>query len=135
MKAACIKAHHKRRLAPGQLDSLVHAIAPNLLNRQFEATGPNQQWPQTLPTWSRECWLFVTVVLDLYSRRVMGWLMQPTMREQRVMDALLMAIFRRLRPRAVLHHSDQRSQYTSEGFQRLLKSHSIVCSMSRRGNC
>ena len=65
----------------------------------------------------------------------MGWSMQPTMTAQLVMDALLMAIFRRGRPRAVLHHSDQGSQYTSEDFQRLLESHGIVCSMSRRGNC
>ena len=61
--------------------------------------------------------------------------MQPTMTAQLVMDALLMAIFRRGRPKAVLHHSDQGSQYTSEDFQRLLESHGITCSMSRRGNC
>ena len=85
--------------------------------------------------WTGEGWLFVAVVLDLYSRRVVGWSMQPTMTAQSVMDALLMAIFRRGRPRAVLHHSDQGSQYTSEDFQRLLESHGIVCSMSRRGNC
>jgi putative transposase len=66
---------------------------------------------------------------------VVGWSMQPTMTAQLVMDALLIAIFRRGRPRAVLHHSGQGSQYTSEDFQRLLESHGIVCSMSRRGNC
>lgn len=85
--------------------------------------------------WTGEGWLFVAVVLDLYSRRVVGWSMQPTMTAQLVMDALLMAIFRRGRPQAVLHLSDQGSQYTSEDFQRLLESHGIVCSMSRRGNC
>ena len=84
--------------------------------------------------WTGEGWLFVAVVLDLYSRRVVGWSMQPTMTAQLVMDALLMAVFRRGRPRAVLHHSDQGSQYTSEVFQRLLDSHGNVCSMSRRGN-
>jgi putative transposase len=77
----------------------------------------------------------VAVLLDLYSRRVVGWSMQPTMTTQLVMDALLMAIFRRGRPQAVLHQSDQGSQYTSEDFQRLLDSHGIVCSMRRRGNC
>jgi len=85
--------------------------------------------------WTGEGWLFVAVYLDLCSRRVVGWSMQQTMTAQLVMDALLMAIFRRGRPRAVLHHSDQGSQYTSEDFQRLLESHGIVCSMSRRGNC
>lgn len=77
----------------------------------------------------------MAVVLDLYSRRVVGWSMQPTMTAQLVMDALLMAILRHGRPEAVLHHSDQASQYTSEDFQRLLESHGITCSMSRRGNC
>ena len=136
MKAAGIKARHKRRRAPGQLDSPIHAIAPNLLDRQFKATGPNQKWAADFTyVWTGEGWLFVAVVLDLYSRRVVGWSMQPTMTAQLVMDALLMAIFRRGRPRAVLHHSDQGSQYTSEDFQRLLESHGIICSMSRRGNC
>lgn len=136
MKAAGIKARHKRRRAPGQLEAVVHAIAPNLLDRQFEATGPNQKWAADFTyVWTGEGWLFVAVVLDLYSRRVVGWSMQPTMTAQLVMDALLMAVFRRGRPRAVLHHSDQGSQYTSEDFQRLLESHGIVCSMSRRGNC
>jgi len=110
MKAAGIKARHKRRRAPGQLDSSIHAIAPNLLDRQFEATGPNQKWAADFTyVWTGESWLFVAVVLDLYSRRVVGWSMQPTMTAQLVMDALLMAIFRRGRPRAVLHHSDQGS--------------------------
>lgn len=136
MKAAGIKARHKRRRAPGQVDEAVHAIAPNLLDRQFEATGPNQKWAADFTyVWTGEGWLFVAVVLDLYSRRVVGWSMQPTMTAQLVMDALMMAVFRRGRPRAVMHHSDQGSQYTSENFQRLLESHGITCSMSRRGNC
>jgi len=111
MQAAGIKARHKRRRAPGQLETAVHAIAPNLLDRQFAATGPNQKWAADFTyVWTGEGWLFVAVVLDLYSRRVVGWSMQPTMTAQLVMDALLMAVFRRGRPRAVLHHSDQGSQ-------------------------
>jgi putative transposase len=136
MQAAGIKARHKRRRMPGQLVSVVHSVAPNLLERQFEATAPNQKWAADFTyVWTAEGWLFVAVVLDLYSRRIVGWSMQPTMTAQLVMDALLMAIFRRGRPQAVLHHSDQGSQYTSEDFQRLLESHGIICSMSRRGNC
>jgi len=131
-----MKARHKRRRNPGQLQTTVHAIAPNLLDRQFEATAPNQKWAADFTyVWTGEGWLFVAIVLDLYSRRVVGWSMQQTMTAQLVMDALLMAVFRRGRPKAVLHHSDQGSQYTSEDFQRLLESHGIVCSMSRRGNC
>jgi len=136
MQAAGIKARHKRRRMPGQLAAVVHTVAPNLLERQFDATAPNQKWTADFTyVWTAEGWLFVAVVLDLYSRRVVGWSMQPTMTAQLVMDALLMAIFRRGRPQAVLHHSDQGSQYTSEDFQRLLDAHGIICSMSRRGNC
>jgi putative transposase len=136
MQAAGIKARHKRRRLPGQLASVVHSVAPNILDRQFEATAPNQKWAADFTyVWTAEGWLFVAVVLDLYSRRIVGWSMQPTMTAQLVMDALLMAVFRRGRPQAVLHHSDQGSQYTSEDFQRLLEAHGIVCSMSRRGNC
>lgn len=110
MKTAGIKARHKRRRHPGQLQASVHAIAPNLLDRQFEATAPNQKWAADFTyVWTGEGWLFVAVVLDLYSRRVVGWSMQSTMTAQLVMDALLMAVFRRERPRAVLHHSDQGS--------------------------
>lgn len=114
----------------------VYAIALNLLDRQFEAIGPNQKWAADCTyVWTGEGLLFVAVVLDLYSRRVVGWSTQSTMTAKLVMDVLLMAIFRRGRPRAVLHHSDQGSQYTSEDFQRLFESHCIVCSMSRRGSC
>jgi len=88
MQAAGIKARHKRRRAPGQLETAVHAIAPNLLDRQFAATGPNQKWAADFTyVWTGEGWLFVAVVLDLYSRRVVGWSMQPTMTAQLVMDA------------------------------------------------
>ena len=122
------QARHKRRRQPDQMLAVVHSIAPDLLDRRFEATGPNQKWAANLTyVWTAEGWLFVAVVLDLYSRRVVGWSMQPTMTAELVMDA-------------VLHHSDQGSrgeftQYTSEDFQRLLDSHGITCSMSRRGNC
>jgi putative transposase len=75
------------------------------------------------------------VVLDLFSRRVVGWSMSSSMSAQLVIDALLMAIWRRGAPKELLHHSDQGSQYTAEEFQRLLAEHGIVCSMSRRGDC
>ena len=136
MKSAGIKARHKRRRMPGQPLSVVHSVAPNILDRQFEASAPNQKWVADFTyVWTAEGWLFVAVVLDLYSRRIVGWSMQPTMAAQLVIDALLMAIYRRGHPLAVLHHSDQGSQYTSEDFQRFLESHGIICSMSRRGNC
>lgn len=77
MQAAGIKARHKRRRLPGQLISVMHSVAPNLLERQFEATAPNQKWAADFTcVWTTEGWLFVAVVLDLYSRRVVGWSMQ-----------------------------------------------------------
>lgn len=83
MAAAGIKAGHKRRRTPGQLEAAVHSIAPNLLDRQFEATGPYRKWAADFTyVWTGEGWLFVAVFLDLYSRRVVGWSMQPTMTAQ-----------------------------------------------------
>lgn len=84
-------------------------------------------------TWTAEGWLYVVVMLDLYSRRIVGWSMQSSMTRQLVADALMMAVWRRGRPQELLHHSDQGSQYTSEHFQRLLHEQGIVCSMSRAG--
>ena len=79
--------------------------------------------------------LALAVIIDLFSRRVVGWSMSGTMTAQLVTDALIMAIWRRGKPDALLHHSDQGSQYTSEQFQRLMADHGVACSMSRSGNC
>jgi putative transposase len=81
-----------------------------------------------------EGWLYVAAVVDLCSRRVVGWSMSPVMTAQLVTDALVMAIWRRGKPDALLHHSDRGSQYTSEQFQRLMADHGVACSMSRSGN-
>jgi len=111
-----------------------YAIATNVLERDFKASGPNQRWVADFTYIdTAEGWLFLAVVLDLFSRRVVGWSMQ--MSAQLVMDALTMALWRRGKPNALLHHSDQGSQYTSEDFQRLLAHHGIACSMSRKGDC
>jgi len=83
--------------------------------------------------WTAEGWLYVAVVLDLYSRRIVGWSMQSSMTSPLVADALMMAVWRRGKPVELLHHSDQGSQYTSEHFRELLKEQGITCSMSRAG--
>jgi putative transposase len=130
-------ARARRRRPP--LDSGTrpeHCIAPNLLDRQFEASAPNQKWVADFTyICTGEGWLYLAVVLDLFSRRVVGWSMSPVMTAQFVLDALMMAVWRRGKPQKLLHHSDQGSQYTSEEFQRLLAAQGIVCSMSRRGDC
>lgn len=137
MQAAGLQARRKRRRSP--TDTGVrpeHSIAANMLERQFEADAPNRKWVADFTyLWTAEGWLFVAAVLDLYSRRIVGWSMSGAMTAQLVSDALLMALWRRGKPDELLHHSDQGSQYTSEDFQRLLRDHGIVCSMSRRGDC
>ncbi len=84
--------------------------------------------------WTAEGWLLVAVVRDLFSRRVVGWSMQADMTAQLVTDALVMAVWRRGRTTALVHHSDRGSQYTSESFQRLLREIGVTCSMSRAGH-
>jgi len=96
MKAVGINAHYRRCHAPGQLDASVHATVPNLLDGQFESTGPNQKCAADFAhVWTGKEWLFVAVVLDLYLQRLVGWLMRPTMTAQLAIEASLTAIRRR----------------------------------------
>jgi putative transposase len=111
-------------------------VAENLLDRQFEAAGPNERWVTDItyiPT--REGWLYLAVVEDLFSRRVVGWSMADRMESRLVFDALDMAVTRRLPGEGLLAHSDRGSQYASEHYQRLLAQHGITCSMSGVGQC
>lgn len=111
-------------------------VAPNLLNRDFAAHAANQKWCGDISyVWTDEGWMYLAVVIDLYSRAVIGWSIQPTMSRQLVCDALMMAVWRRRFPRGVLFHSDRGSQYCSSDFQKMLKSFGFICSMSRRGSC
>jgi putative transposase len=135
MRGAALRARPKRRATPTDTGvRSLHQIAPNVLDRDFTATAPNQKWVADFTyLWTQEGWLYLAVVLDLFSRRVVGWSMQTMMTAQLVTDALLMAVWRRGRA-DLLHHSDQGSQYTSDDFQWLLKDLGVTCSMSRSGN-
>jgi putative transposase len=125
----------RRRLPKDSGDRQIETVPANLLDRQFAAERPNQRWIADFTyLWTAEGWLYVAAVIDLFSRRVVGWSMSAAMTAQLVTDALLMAVWRRGKPDALLHHSDQGSQYTSEQFQRLMADQGIVCSMSRSGN-
>ena len=137
MRREQLIARRRRRRMPFDIGSRVeHSIAPNILQRQFAATAINRKWVADFTyLWTAEGWLYVAVVMDLFSRRIVGWSMSSQMTAQLVTDALMMAIWRRGSVEALLHHSDQGSQYTSEPFQLLLKEHGITCSMSRSGNC
>jgi putative transposase len=111
-------------------------VATNLLDRQFNPSGANEVWVADItyiPT--REGWLYLAAVEDLYSRRVVGWAMAEHMESRLVVDALEMAVQRRLPDEGLLAHSDRGSQYASEHYRLLLAKHGIDCSMSRRGDC
>ncbi|PTU33257.1 IS3 family transposase, partial [Stenotrophobium rhamnosiphilum] len=109
---------------------------PNQLQRQFSATAPDQVWVTDI-TYIRthEGWLYLAVVIDLYSRMVVGWSMKPTLARELALDALLMAIWRRHPKQSVIVHSDQGVQYSSDDWGRFCKAHNLSVSMSRRGNC
>jgi putative transposase len=134
MRKNGLRARPRRRGLPKDTGERT-AVSDNLLDRAFEASAPNQKWIADFTyIWTAEGWLYVAVVVDLFSRRVVGWAMKAEMTAQLVTDALIMAIWRRGKPVSLLHHSDQGSQYTSEQFQRLMADHGITCSMSRSGN-
>ena len=125
----------RRRLPPDTGERSLAAISSNVLDRQFEAERPNQKWIADFTyVWTAEGWLYVAAVIDLFSRRVVGWSMSAGMTAQLVTAALVMAIWRRGKPDALLHHSDRGSQYTNEQFQRLMADNGVTCSMSRSGN-
>jgi putative transposase len=134
-----IQARGKRRFRVLTSDSRHDLpIAPNVLDRKFSVAAPNQVWVGDLtyiPT--AEGWLFLAVVIDLFSRKVVGWSMRPDMQRELVLDALDMAWLVRNpgRQTGLIFHSDRGSQYASDDFRRLLKAHGIVPSMSRKGNC
>jgi putative transposase len=111
-------------------------VAPNLLQQNFEASRPNERWVSDITyIWTEEGWLYLAVVMDLYSRMVVGWALSERMTSKLVIDALQMALWRRKMPRDVIVHSDRGGQYCSHDYQKLLKDHGLICSMSRRGDC
>jgi len=137
MRQEALRARPRRRRLPSDTgERSTNAISPNVLDRAFAAPSANRKWVADFTyIWTAEGWLYVAAVVDLFSRRVVGWSMSAAMTAQFVTDALMMAIWRRGKPQALLHHSDRGSQYTSEQFQRLMADHGITCSMSRSGNC
>ena len=135
MRQQGLRARPRRRGLPKDHGEK-SVVAANVLDRQFVADAPNQKWVADFTyIWTAQGWLYVAAVIDLFSRRVVGWSMSATMTAQLVADAMMMAIWRRGKPDALLHHSDQGSQYTSEQFQRLMQDNGVTCSMSRSGNC
>ena len=137
MQHAGVQVRARRPWRPRTTDS-GHSfpVAPNLLDRQFTVAAPNRVWGSDLtylPT--HEGWLYLALVVDLFSRKVVGWALAATMETSLVAAALEMAIGRRNPPPGLLHHSDRGSQYASQAYQTLLQRHQMRGSMSRKGNC
>ena len=111
-------------------------IAENILDREFGAPEANRKWASDITyIWTREGWLYLAVVLDLFSRRIVGWSMQASLDRSIVLNALQAALCQRQAEGKILHHSDRGSQYASGEFQQMLADQDIACSMSRKGNC
>jgi putative transposase len=136
MRDHAIRARTKRKFRVTTDSRHDHPVAPNRLDRQFEVAAPNTVWVADLsyiPT--REGWLYLAVVLDLFSRQVVGWAMDQQMPQELTLAALDMAIQRRRPLPGCMHHSDRGSQYAAGDYQKQLAKYGMVCSMSRKGNC
>jgi transposase InsO family protein len=113
-----------------------YGVAPKLLARQLAGEQPDQAWVGDITSlWTQEGWLYLAVLLDLYSRKVVGWALSSRIDAAVVQEALRMALERRHPAAGVLHHSDRGSQYACQTYQALLKAHGVRCSMSRKGEC
>jgi transposase InsO family protein len=136
MRESGIRARQIKRYKATTDSKHFYPVAPNLLQREFEARGPDQKWLADItciPT--REGWLYLAAILDLYSRLIVGWSMSSRMGSKLVLDALEMAVGRRGPEPGLIHHSDRGGQYASADYQRALRSHGMICSMSRKGDC
>ena len=136
MNRAGVAAKTKRKFRCTTASNHAHPVAENVVNRQFEPVAAHQTWTAditSIPT--REGWLYLAAVEDLHSRRIVGWSMGERVDSRLVVDALEMAVSHRLPGAGLVAHPDRGSRYASEHYRRILASHGITCSMSRRANC
>ena len=135
MRAAGLRAQVGYR-RPRHRSGPASVLAPNRLQRKFEVANPNETWVTDIThIRTHQGWLYLAVVIDLYSRKVVGWSMHSRIKKELVLNALLMAVWRRKPGSLVTVHSDQGSQYTSHDWQAFLDANNLQASMSRRGNC
>jgi len=136
MKTLKLNVRQKRKYRATTDSNHALPVAENVLNREFCPQVPNQVWGTDITyLWTQQGWIYLAVVIDLYSRRVVGWSIDRRLKKALVVRALLMAINLRKPPPGLLHHSDRGSQYASHHYQALLEQHGMTCSMSRKGNC
>ncbi len=135
MRQTGLQARRYRRYRVTTQSRHRHPVAPNYLAQRFSARGPNQKWVSDITyVRTRQGWLYLAVVLDLFSRQVVGWAMEPYLNDRLTLKALRMALARRRPPAGLLHHSDRGSQYASRDYQTLLLDQQALVSMSRTGN-
>jgi putative transposase len=131
-----LKALQKRRFKRTTDSQHANPVAPNLLEQDFTATGPNQKWGSDISyVWTAGGWLYLAIVVDLYSRRIVGWAVSDRLKKELPMAALQRALVMRRPPPGLVQHSDRGSQYCSAAYQRMLRDAGIASSMSGRGNC
>ena len=136
MRENNLRGRRKRRFRNTTDSDHTHPVAPNVLERQFTTKQPNAAWVGDVTyIWTMEGWLYLAVILDLYSRRVVGWAMSNRIDQTLTLRALHMALTAREPGHGLIHHTDRGSQYAATAYRKLLKARAIVCSMSRRGNC
>jgi transposase InsO family protein len=136
MRAAGLYGRERRRFRHTTDSGHGMAIKGNLLARRFAVLAPNTSWVTDITyLWTLDGWLYLAVILDLFSRRVVGWALSERLERGVALDALKMALQNRQPPQGLLHHSDRGSQYASHEYQQLLAAHGLLCSMSRKGNC
>lgn len=136
MKERDLRGKRRRRFRVTTQSDHDMPIAPNLLARDFTASAPNQKWVGDITyIWTREGWLYLAVLIDLFSRRVVGWAMGDTLATELPLRALHMAIQTRRPPRGLIHHTDRGCQYASVAYRAVLEQHGMIASMSRKGNC
>ena len=136
MRAAGLRARERRRFRGTTDSGRGMATKGNLLARRFAVPAPNSGWVTDITyLWTLEGWLYLAVILDLFSRRVVGWALSERLERGVALDALQMALTARQPPQGLLHHSDRGSQYLSYEYQQLLAAHGLLSSMSRKGNC
>ena len=136
MRENSIRAKQKKKFKATTDSKHCHPVSPNLLQRNFEADMPDRKWLADItyiPT--REGWLYLAAILDLHSKIIVGWSMARRMTKRLVLEALEMAVGRRHPGSGLVHHTDRGSQYACADYQRALRSHGMICSMSRKGDC
>jgi len=136
MRKHGIRAKTKKKFKATTNSKHTFPVAENVLARNFSPEAPNKAWAGDITyLWTREGWLYLAVVIDLFSRKVVGWAMEDTLSRELAMKALRMAISSREPDAGLVSHSDRGSQYASNDYQELLRLYGAICSMSRKGNC